>query len=333
MMLLGWLFCAFFTVQGAPERSQHQVQTADGATLRLHRLNSNGAPILLVHGLSSNHHSFDLDGRGLAHDLREAGYDVWMLDLRGRKDSHPPRRRPEWTLDDYGRQDLRAAVEWIRTATGHPRVAYVGHSMGGLALAIYHHWYGNDSLGPCVVLGSPLTFTHPDPLLLASARSMRMSRWMRRVPSRAAAASASVWPQTPRVDALLFDAEGTTRSTRRAMYRTIVSPMWSGELNHLGQSVQAGRLWSSDGSIDYVASLRDWTPPLLVVAGRTDRIAPPDRVVAWMDATGGNDHTWWVAGTAQGYSHDFGHLDLILADAVSSTLHADLVGWLDERPW
>ena len=132
---------------------------------------------------------------------------------------------------------------------------------------------------------------------------------------------------------MLFEGDGTTKHTRRALYRNIVSPMSAGELAHLGRSVQAGGLHSFDGSIDYVGSLNDWNTPLLVVAGRADRIAPPDRVVAWVDATHGPDTTWWVAGTARAYPHEFGHLDLILADTVSSTLHADVVDWLAARAW
>jgi polyhydroxyalkanoate synthase len=317
----------------AVERVPHLTRTEDGATLGLHRFPGDGPPILLVHGLSSNHRSFDLAGRGLAWDLHGAGHDVWMLDLRGREDSKPPPGPPRWTLDDYGRYDIAAAIEYIRTSTGHDKVAYVGHSMGGMVLAVYHHWHGGDALGPAVVLASPITFDHPDPLLIASARSMRSSSLVPRVPSPAAARVASVLPQTPRVDALLFDRDGTTAATRKAMYRDIVSPMTAGELGHISRIIDSGRLRSADDTIDYVDSLANWTTPLLVVAGRTDRVASPDRVVAWIDAAESADETWWVAGSVRGYPHEFGHLDLILADDVQQTLHADILAWLAERSW
>ena len=305
--------------------------TSDGATVSLHHFSGDGRPVLLVHGLSSNHRSFDLDDRGLAHDLQDAGYDVWMLDLRGRLDSTPPPGRPAWSLDDYGRHDLPAAIDHIRAESGHDTVAYVGHSMGGMVLAIYHHWHGGSALGPAVVLGSPLTFDHPDPLVRASGRSMRTGQLLRKVPSPAAAKSAAVLPRTARVDALLFDDQGTSAATRKAMYRAIVSPMTAGELKHLGHIVRAGQLVSADGTIDYVDSLADWTTPLLVVAGRTDRVAPPDRVVSWIDAIPSANTTFLVAGTARGYPHEYGHLDLILADNASAHLHADILGWLQQH--
>lgn len=310
-----------------------RVPTADGASLALHHRPGDGPPVLLVHGLSSNHRSFELHGRGLAIDLAEDGYDIWMLDLRGRLDSAPPSGRPAWTLDDYGRTDVAAAIDHIRAVTEHDRVAYVGHSMGGMVLAVYHHWHGGEALGPAVVLGSPLTFDHPDPLVRASGRSMRSGSVLRRVPSTTAARAAAVLPRTARVDRLLFDPGATSRSTRRAMYRSIVSPMSSGELWHLGAILKRGRLQSADASVDYVDSLADWSTPLLVVAGRADRVAPPDRVVPWFDAVGPTHATWWVAGTARGYPTEYGHLDLILADNVADELHRDLRVWLSEHAW
>jgi len=307
--------------------------TADGAILALQHLPAAGHPILLVHGLSSNHHSFDLHGRGLAIELQAAGYDVWMLDLRGRLESQPPPGRAAWTLDDYGRVDVAAAVQRIRSQTGHERIAYLGHSMGGMVLSIYHHWHGADALGPAVVLGSPIDFHHPDPLLQAGARSMRGAKLLGRVPSPTAGHLAALFPRTRRVDRLLFDAEGTSKDTRRQMYRGVVSPMYAAELGHLRGIVDAGRLVSSDGAIDYVESLEDWSTPLLVVAGRADRIAPPDRVVTWLDATSAQTTTFWVAGTNRQYASEYGHLDLILADRADAELHRDIVAWLGQQDW
>jgi len=309
------------------------LSTNDGSQVALQRRPGAGSPVLLVHGLSSNHHSFDLHGRGLAADLQADGYDVWMLDLRGRGASASPPGRPQWTLDDYGRHDVAAAIDHIRLTTGQPRVAYVGHSMGGMVLSIYHHWHGGAALGPCVVLGSPLIFEHPDPLLRMSTHSMAAGSILRKVPSQAAARAAAVLPRTRRVDRMLFNPGATSSATRRAMYRSIVSPMTSAELDHLGQIVQSGRLVSADGTIDYVASLEDWSAPLLVVAGRVDQIAPPDRVAAWLDYTAASDTTWWVAGRSRSYPEDYGHLDLILADDVSAELHRDILTWLSEQPW
>jgi fermentation-respiration switch protein FrsA (DUF1100 family) len=109
--------------------------------------------------------------------------------------------------------------------------------------------------------------------------------------------------------------------------------MTDGELRHIGRSIHAGSLQSDDQTIDYVDSLVDWDTPLLVVAGRSDHVASPDRVVPWIDAAQSDDETWWVAGTARGYPHEFGHLDLILADSVAQTLHADILAWLADRSW
>jgi len=318
----------------AAEPTSVPVDTADGATVQLIHHEGRGAPVLLIHGLSANHRTWDLRDRGLAHTLQDAGYDVWLLDLRGRLGSAPPQgQRGGWTLDDYGRYDVHAAISHVSAQSGHDRVAVVGHSMGGMVMAVHHHWHGDDQVGPVVILGSPIQFTHPDPMVKASLRTMSVGETIPRIPTRAATWTAALFPKMRRIDAMVTDPEGMDAPTRRAMYRRVVSPMSSGEMDHLKRIIQSGRLVSLDGEVDYVDSLGSWTPPLLVVAGRTDRVAPPDRVVTWIDAAGGSDETWWVAGKGRGYPHEYGHLDLVLADTVETHLHAELVDWLQARSW
>ena len=102
---------------------RHDVLTADGAALALHRHPADGPPVLIVHGISSNHHSWDLSAdRSLGVWLAAEGYDAWLLDLRGHGDSTRDARghaqRSGWSVDDYGQQDIPAAVAHVLQVTG-----------------------------------------------------------------------------------------------------------------------------------------------------------------------------------------------------------------------
>jgi pimeloyl-ACP methyl ester carboxylesterase len=86
----------------------------------------NGAVILLLHGAG--------DGRGSLRDyavmLREAGYGVLALNLRGFGDSEGQINRLGWRAPD----DIGAAVQFLGAQDGVSTMGGLGLSMGGEAL-------------------------------------------------------------------------------------------------------------------------------------------------------------------------------------------------------
>jgi predicted alpha/beta hydrolase len=112
------------------EEAVHFVTTADGWRLALSHYPPPGAlhtrlPVLLCHGLGANRFSFDL-GRdpSLALYLASAGFEVWVLELRGHGRSDRPgwfsSRRFGWSFDDYLYGDFPAAIEKVQELTGKP---------------------------------------------------------------------------------------------------------------------------------------------------------------------------------------------------------------------
>ena len=117
------------------------MQTEDGATIALHHHPGDGPPVLIVHGISSNHRCWDLSPeRSVATALVAAGFDPWLLDLRGHgdalTDAQGRRQWGGWTMDDYGQHDVPAAVAYVLAQTGEDKIGYVGHSLGGMIGAV-----------------------------------------------------------------------------------------------------------------------------------------------------------------------------------------------------
>ncbi len=120
--------------------------------------------MLLIHGLAVNVDVWDgpaVDAashrfRSLAMLLREQGYDVWLLNLRGHGAPHlhsqPPAGQRDWCVDHFLLYDVPAAIEHVSNAAGC-RPFVVGSSMGAMCLAA--HLSGavlaNDSQGTHVV--------------------------------------------------------------------------------------------------------------------------------------------------------------------------------------
>ncbi|MDD2925112.1 alpha/beta fold hydrolase [Rhodoferax sp.] len=100
----------------------------------------NAPPVLLVHGYICNHRVWD----DLVTALRQAGHPVLTLDLE-----------PLFTsIDDYAPL-IDNAITTLLARTGGPKVALVGHSMGGLAIRAWLRAYGSGRVARIITLGTP----------------------------------------------------------------------------------------------------------------------------------------------------------------------------------
>lgn len=145
------------SLQNPPAPVIEHLTTADGASLALQRHAAAGEPVLLIHGLAFNANSWDLPAqygpdysyRSLASLLRDAGYDVWLVNLRGHGNgderSRPPPGQIDWTIDHFALYDVPAAVEHVVGATGR-RPFVIASSLGAMSLAVWlegANWIGD----------------------------------------------------------------------------------------------------------------------------------------------------------------------------------------------
>ena len=109
VLLWGWLLGCGIEDGSVSEHclsaERHVVPTEDGAAIHLHRHRAEGPPVVVVHGISSNHHAWDLtEERSLGVYLAEHGYDAWLVDLRGhgdaRRDTNGQAQRAGWSVDE-----------------------------------------------------------------------------------------------------------------------------------------------------------------------------------------------------------------------------------------
>jgi len=310
----------------------HWVQTDDEAWVALHHRAAEGPPVLLLHGISSNHNCWDLEeGRSLARSLNEAGFDAWLLDLRGHGTAErgpgSKRQRGGWSLDDYGRYDLPAALAFIRENTGADRVGYVGHSMGGMVVTVALSAQPELPLSRMVIVGTPMDFRDPD----------RVAGWflglgrltgtlLGALPSPLAAKiHAGVGTPFP-LDEMLFT--DISSPARERMYRQIVSPLFGGDLAQLQSVSSLGAFTDATRAEIYLESLAQVEIPTRVIAGRADRVAPPDRVYGFYTGLEKAEKDFILAGKATGFAADYGHLDLPLGDHAEEEIYPLIVEWL-----
>ncbi|RXG72375.1 Lipase 3 [Armadillidium vulgare] len=126
----------------------HHVTTEDGYILELHRIpyGINGPseevrPVaFLQHGLLSSSFDWisDKPDRALGFLLADAGYDVWLNNIRGNTYSRKHTTLdPDW--DEMGYYDVPAAIDYTLNTTGNSQLYYVGFNKTVVLLAPVVH--------------------------------------------------------------------------------------------------------------------------------------------------------------------------------------------------
>lgn len=125
----------------------HHVTTEDGYILEMHRIPhgiagpSDGEQkvAFLHHCLLCSSADFVMNtpDEALAYLMADAGYDVWMTNVRGNTYSRnhttlSPEESKFWqfTWDEMGKYDAPAAVDYVMEQTGVDQIYWVGFSMG-----------------------------------------------------------------------------------------------------------------------------------------------------------------------------------------------------------
>ncbi|KAI5633529.1 alpha/beta-hydrolase lipase region domain-containing protein [Phthorimaea operculella] len=129
----------------------HTVVTEDGYILTIHRIpfarNSktvSNKTVLLHHGLLGCSFDWLIPGpnKSLPYILSEAGYDVWLANVRGNTYSRAHKYKTtdsaefwNFSIQDVAEYDLPAVIDYIlKQKTGNEKINYIGYSMGTTAL-------------------------------------------------------------------------------------------------------------------------------------------------------------------------------------------------------
>jgi pimeloyl-ACP methyl ester carboxylesterase len=157
-------------------RDDQMIDSTDGVRLHLRHISNHslGRSILLVHGARmAAVASFDLpvEGGSLAVDLAAAGFDVYLLDVRGYgSSSRPadmqssPEGKPALVRSNEAVQDIDAAIKFIRARTKNARVTLLGWASGGQWAGHYASLH-SENLSGLIVLNSLYRGVSPHALI------------------------------------------------------------------------------------------------------------------------------------------------------------------------
>ncbi|HVI22947.1 MAG TPA: alpha/beta hydrolase, partial [Myxococcales bacterium] len=235
-------------------------ETKDGWRIAIARRAPRGQrrapPVLLCHGLSANRGNLDfgVERYSISRALSEAGFDCFAIELRGHGASRPTRRGAprRWTFDTYLAEDIPAALDDIRAATGSPQVLWVGHSQGAL-LGLVAAGLFPDRIAGVVALAPPTHYHAHDALrrllrfaFLATGRGHRTF-------ARALVPIAGYFH--PSIAQFAMNTRNVDRRLYRQLLANVVEDIPPGVLRQFVEWARQDRFVSLDGSVDYRAGL------------------------------------------------------------------------------
>lgn len=274
------------------KRTKVRVETDDGWRLAVEEQHPECAPLGVVvcgHAMMCDRRTLDRPNGGLGTALRDAGFIVWLCDLRGHGESGPrASRRTDISYDDYVLRDIPALVRAARATYPELPLAVVGHSLTGHAAAAAISQTPGLPVDALVSLGGNVWLPSLEP---------ETWRWVvKRVLLEIFGLSGQLVGRVPvRGLRMGTDDEGATYARQFAM------------------NARNDRWASADGTRDYLVGLQRLTLPVLSVAGAADRwLCHPDSARRWLARAISARVTYRAVGERPGDPADIDHMGLVL---------------------
>lgn len=315
---------------------EYIVPTRDGLSLHLRRIRPREAvvgraPVMLLHGLGSNHYSFHFPERSLAYWLSERGHDVWLPELRGHGTSIA--KRYDWGIDEYLTYDLPAFLEAIRLHSDCDEVHWVGHSMGGVLLMSYGILNPQSPIGRGMSVASALDYK-------VGATGFKQLLMLRPILERLGAIPYGTLthllaPVTGRRGVRALDTFNAwpsniepevVRMINARCFHTIPTSL----LSSLATTFEPEGLCLKSG-VRIEAGASEISFPLLMLAGSRDAQVGPEAVLHTAKLIGDNAKVV-VHGPDKGDADHYGHWDLLIGRRAEQEVWPGIAEWLESSP-
>ena len=314
-------------------------ETADGWKICIHHYAAQGKPkpfpIVASHGFAGSRLIWDLTPTtSLARYLCKAGYDFYAVDLRGRGESWPsggPVSDLQWSFDDFVNHDLPTAVAAACSHSGSEEAFWLGLEMSGQALYASSISGTADQVRGGITFGSPV-LTPPEakvPGITAAPQMRRKGRVLFRAGSHYAGPLLAL-TRSKELESSFRPINAEPIVPARYLFNGI--PDESTLLaDQFIDWVDNDTMRSLDHSVVWSDRLDEIDLPLLIMAAARDLQRPAAAVRSTFHSLNCADVTYIEAGTADGFSIDFGHDDLVAGTASPSEVFPLIKDWLDEH--
>jgi pimeloyl-ACP methyl ester carboxylesterase len=257
-------------------------------------------PIVLVHGSFTNRGFWlSSQGIGLARHLVESGFDVWLMEMRGHGLSPRNQAYKDNTLEHYATTDVPAINEFVIEKTGLKPI-WLGHSMGGVLIST-------------AIAAGTLPEIQVAGIALLGTQIVRR-RWYLQIPL--VTSLGKIWFSfNSEMDGrkLKIGPENEPAGIAKEYLR------WLGLL---------GRWRLKKNKTPLLAKWQGLDIPVLAMVGKNDQSDPAEYCKRFYELCGSTDKEFKLLAKEQGFSRDFGHVDMVVSKDAEKEVWPELSNWL-----
>ncbi len=303
------------------------VEARDGLKLCVRRVTQTpgGKPVVLLHGLGSNHGGFHFETRSIAVWLSERGYDCFLPELRGHGDSQRPRKG--WDLDDYLEYDIPAILDHVREQTGRQSVGWIGHSMGGVLLFCYGILQPDAPIERGIAVGSALDYRVGHTGFRTLLKLRPIAEKLPWVPYGAFmhCLSPLFGRKVELLDGFNMQRSNIEPHVIRKVHANTFHTIPTSLLASLSTTFEETGLRAERRDLNYLEHTQGYKIPTLLIAGTADRQVSVDAVEHTGRLLDAETH---ILGRAHGHEDDYGHFDLLVGRRAEAEVWPLLDSWL-----
>lgn len=321
----------------------HILQLSDGVKISLHRYTpkgeeQHGEPVFLCHGLGANKYNLDFDSRySLARYLSDKGYDSWVISLRGAESWSTKTllgfKNWDFNFDTFVEKDIPVAIDYIVKKTGRQKLHWIGHSMGGMLLYAYAIRRGNEKIKSGITLGSPVKFRGADrhvKFLINTDFFLRNFKKLHlNIIARLTAPLTGILKN--RIVTHQMNPENVNFSVIRRAQFNAVTPLSTRLLMQFKDWLENDDFRTFDKNLSYKENLGIIKIPVLVVAGKKDKMAVISDVKYAYDKIGSKNKKYLELSISNNFSSDYGHIDMIFGKRAPEEVFPVLLNWLEKH--
>lgn len=259
-----------------------------------------GIAVILLHGSFSNRRFwYSPKGIGLGAYLARQGFDVWIPEMRGHGLSRRNQDYAKNRVADYARYDLPAIGAFVREQSAQTP-HWIGHSLGAitLAAALGARHLEASAVASAALFGCQVSRTHW-PLKIPPVEWA--GRWLLK---RFAHVSGPRFKRGPE-----DEPAGVMIEALR----------WNGLFGRFG-----------DADADWWKGLAQVDVPLLAVSAAGDEQDPDWACRQLFEQVGSEHRQYLCLGRGQGFTGDFGHVEMLVSKAAQAEVWPLTAQWLKD---